>query len=316
MQQPHGLTAHTVTEPKSARRSAALPFTKMHGLRNDFLVIDAVRDASLAERSDWSALAPVMCDRRTGIGADGVLIISRLRSGGRNDFGMRVINADGSEPEMCGNGLRCAARLVTERGYASGDALRFETAGVMRSVSAAREAGVWRLAVNMGTPRFGINAVGGSEACVRGADGTGCEVQVDRRTLHATLVSMGNPHAVVFIGAELSSMADSELAQLGAAFEQHPAFPQGINLQLVHVQRDDALLVRTWERGCGITQACGSGASAAAAAAIAMERAGHELTVHMMGGSLRITWHDSDGPLFMTGPAEHVFEGAWQEARP
>lgn len=290
-----------------------IPFTKMHGLRNDFIVVDAVADAALAERSDWIDHVPTMCDRRTGIGADGVLIVSRKRDGGRNDFLMRVINADGSEPEMCGNGLRCVARMVVERGYAKpGAALCVETAGTTRTATASGDGGAWSVTVDVGQPQFGPAAVAGDQNLLRPIAPHEHELALQHGKVSAVLVSTGNPHAVVFSQKPLREWSDDALAAMGHEVEHHAAFARGINLQVVHVLGDADIEARTWERGCGVTQACGSGACAAAVAAALLGRTDREVSVHMRGGDLHIRWDESSGHMHMTGPAERVFEGSWR----
>ena len=302
------------TDVKTMRLGAqnrAMPFIKMHGLRNDFLIIDGVADAALAERDDWREQGPKMCDRRTGIGADGLLIIARSRNGGRNDFVMRVINADGSEPEMCGNGLRCAARLLVERNYASaGSPMQIETAGIVRSASTRIEKSRWHVTVDMGAPGIGASAVNAQVRNLKNHGTHDFDLALATETINVVLVSTGNPHAVMFTKKTIDALADGDFARLGHAVEHHAAFPAGINFQLVHVRNRSEVELGTWERGCGITQACGSGACASTVASALLGHTDRNVTVHMRGGDLHIEWR-ADNHLHMSGPAEHVFEGTW-----
>jgi len=302
-----------VEQPVVAQRTKAIPFTKMHGLGNDFVVVDAVADVDLLEREDWCSVAQQMCDRATGVGADGMLIVSRGRSGGRNDFVMRVINADGSEPEMCGNGLRCAARLCVEKGYAGDGVLMIETAGVMRAAEATRDGHAWAITVDMGAPGFGATAVAGDAELLQACGPHEYELEVEGKPHRVVLVSTGNPHAVMHLKGvgQRDLLSDGTLIRLGAAIEHHDAFANGINAQFVHVVDKSHVNLRTWERGVGITRACGSGACAAAAACMASKHTGRDVTVHMTGGDLRVVWREGDDHMLMTGPAERVFDGVW-----
>jgi diaminopimelate epimerase len=290
-----------------------IPFIKMHGLGNDFVVVDAVADAALLNGCEWRAEARRMCDRRSGVGADGVLILSRQRGGGTGDFVMRVINADGSEPEMCGNGLRCAARLLVERAHSKGHPLRIETAGVMRTADAAQENGDWRVTVDMGAPGFGLEAVGADNA-LHARDDHQFDLPLKAHELPVVLVSTGNPHAVAFVSRPLGAFSDDALMMMGREVEHHAAFPAGMNLQLVHVINRNEVELSTWERGCGITNACGTGACAAAVAAALLGYTERVVQVHMRGGTLKIAWNEDEGHIHMTGPAERVFEGVWRVA--
>jgi diaminopimelate epimerase len=237
--------------------------TKMHGARNDFIVLDA-RDVRVA---DLSAFAQNVCDRRTGIGADGLLVIERSE---RAAVAMRVINADGSEAEMCGNGIRCVARYLDERG--EGGELDIETVAGIIHTEVIDRGDEYRVRVRIGTPRVGV-----------GADD---ELPVD----------VGNPHVVLFSG-------DVDRVDLLTLGREHP----DVNVHAVQVLNVHELRVRHHERGVGITMACGTGAVASAAAAIVRGAARSPVIVHVPGGDLTIEW-DGHGDAFMTGPARQVFE--------
>jgi len=267
-----------------------LPFVKMHGLGNDFVLVDDRE----RDRGDWAALAPRLAHRRLGVGCDQVLVV---RSSGTADLRMDIYNADGSRAEMCGNGIRCLARWARDRGVSSGDELRVETlAGVM----------IPRLRgdlveVDMGEPIFE-----GRKIPVD-ADGPVKDhpVPLDEGSVKVTCVSMGNPHAVVFVDDAASYPA----AEVGPQVETHPFFPRRTNVEFVQVLAPDRLRMRVWERGAGVTLACGTGACAAAVAAHWTGRAEREADVELDGGLLNIRWDRESSRVFMTGPAAEVFEG-------
>src|SRR5512145_1225824 len=232
---------------------ATLRFAKLHGTANDFIYVDA--RAGLP--GDPAALAPRLCDRRRGIGADGLIL---LLPSERADCRMVIYNADGSRPEMCGNGIRGLAKFVHDRGLVRADPLRVETdAGVMTLTTTLRDGRVATVTVDMGTPVWE-----GRDIPVA-ADGPVVErpLEVDGRTWTVTCVSMGNPHCVVFV----DGVADLPLETLGPRFEHHPFFPRRVNTEFVQVEDRRRLTMRVWERGAGETMACGTGACAVAVAA-------------------------------------------------
>lgn len=266
-------------------------FAKMQGLGNDFVVLDALRDDLFG--LDLPALSPVLCDRRRGVGGDGVLLIEK---GDEASFRMRMWNPDGTESEMCGNGLRCAAALLRER-HAEAETVEIETgAGVL---SCAFVEG--NVAVAMGRARFGRGEIG-----MAGPPGeTFVESDLGDGTL-GTAISMGNPHLVVFVPD-----ADAiSLETRGLELERHPLFPQRTNVHFAEVLGPDEVRVRVWERGAGATLACGTGACAVAAAGVATGRLAPRSTVRLPGGPLTIEVAE-DGEVTMTGPAVTVFEGSW-----
>jgi diaminopimelate epimerase len=246
---------------------------KMHGARNDFVVIDG-RTQPIA---DPVKLAQALCDRRTGIGADGLLIVDRAQ---RGDVAMRVINADGSEAEMCGNGVRCVARFLDERG--EGGELAVDTlAGVIKTTVVER-GDTYLVRVDMGIPRVRDDVVSIGDAIV---------------------VDTGNPHLVLF----RRSLDGVELSMLGDALQKHSNFPEGVNVHVAVVPDHAHIEMRHYERGVGLTMACGTGAVAAVAAAIDRGFAASPVAVRVPGGDLTIEI-DEEGRAFMTGPAVHVFD--------
>lgn len=261
-------------------------FFKMQGAGNDFIVVDGFREA---EPADFGALARRLCDRHFGIGADGLIWMTRSPAA---DARMRIFNTDGSEPEMCGNGLRCAAKFLFDQGYAPAEMTIDTLAGVL----AARVApeGV---TARMGAPRFDPAQIPVA------ADSNRVALELDGETLEFFCVSMGNPHAVTFS----LYPEDGRFYRLGPLAERHPAFPARANIEFCRI-RDGGIDVRVWERGDGETLACGTGACASLAAAASLGLLGREADVRLPGGTLHIRWLP-DGEMEMRGPAETVFTG-------
>lgn len=257
-------------------------FTKMHGLGNDYLyVFGEVPD-------DIAALSVKLSDRHFGAGSDGMIYISRSQTA---DFKMRIFNADGSEAKMCGNGVRCVGKYVYDKGYTDNTHLRIETLSGIKELELAVQHGkVQRVTVQMGT------------TSVRAEE----SLQIGAQSLTYLPVSVGNPHAVFFTD-------DAEAVPLetwGPQIEHHPDFPDGVNAEFVQVLSETELRMRVWERGSGVTMACGTGSCASAAAAVRKGycRQGEPIAVHLDGGTLTITV-GADGSVTMTGPAETVYEG-------
>jgi diaminopimelate epimerase len=287
--------------------SKALPFTKVQGLGNDFVVVD-LRPGRPAEGTTPSPEQPelvrAICDRHFGVGADGVLAILASPNG---DARMRVLNADGSEAEMCGNGIRCVAKVL----YESDATLRKNTltidtgAGLLECAISASAGAVVSVAVQMGRPRFTRDEIplapGGAGRAVR------TPIETGGQSFQFTGVSMGNPHAVIFVddpSLDLRTLAERH----GPDLETAPVFPRRANIEFARVRNGEIDLV-VWERGCGITLACGTGACATVAAAALEERLvpGREVTVHLPGGALFITVASDFSGVRMRGPATTVF---------
>jgi diaminopimelate epimerase len=286
-------------------------FSKYHGLGNDFIVVDLRAGASAVPAPD---VVRALCDRRHGIGADGVLPI--LPVTGDADARMRVLNADGSEAEMCGNGLRCVVKHLWERDPALASraqgrdgVLRIETgAGVLACQAHARHGRIEAVTVDMGRPQLDRAAIPmtgpAGERCIE------APLTVAGVSLAVTAVSMGNPHAVAFVdasGPALRALAEA----VGPIIEHLDWFPRRTNAEFAHVHGPTEIELVVWERGCGITLACGTGACATAVAACltGRARAGTELSVHLPGGTLGITVAEDLRTVWMRGPAVHVFDG-------
>jgi diaminopimelate epimerase len=295
----------------------------MHGAGNDYVVLDA-RD----QNHDWAELARKMCDRHYGVGADGLLLVVPSAMA---DIRMRMFNPDGSEAEMCGNGIRCFAKYVVERSIVAKQgalpmSIKVETSyGVLDVTPIASNGKVHRARVSMGEPRFRAEdipvAIPKGQKEFRLDSKTlaiktvpmeslvaGYPITVDGRTFAITCVSMGNPHAVAFIDQPVDTIP---LEAIGPKVEHHPIFPRRVNFHIVNVLSKDRLKARTWERGAGITLACGTGACAIQAVARLLGLTDATVQLQMPGGVLTITW-PGHGPVIMEGPVEEVFEGEWR----
>lgn len=279
-----------------------IPFTKMHGLGNDYVFVDLYRSGGGAP-FDPAELSREVSDRHFGIGSDGLILI--LPSD-KADFRMRIFNADGSEGEMCGNGIRCFAKYVYEQGYTRLAAFSVETGGGIIVPEVFAENGrVRSVRVDMGEPRtrrYDIPMEGPPADQV--IDET---LEVGGRIYRVTAVSMGNPHCVIFV----DDLEAADVNGLGPLIENHPAFPRRTNVEFVQVKSPSELVMRVWERGSGVTLACGTGACASLVAAALTGRASRRARVRLPGGDLDIEWAD-DGHVYMTGPAVEVFRGVYQ----
>ena len=275
---------------------AKLRFTKMHGLGNDFVVLDGIRQKVDLTASQYKRLA----DRRLGVGCDQVLVVERPRSTGV-DFRYRIFNADGGEVEQCGNGARCFVKFVRDNGYTPAKRIRVETAGgiIVPEIDDSGE-----VTVDMGVPRFAAAAipfVGGTDDVVQPLDVAG-------ETIAISVVSMGNPHAVQVV----PDLDAAPLATQGPLLEHHRRFPQRVNAGYMQVVDRATIRLRVWERGAGETLACGTGACAAVVSAVRRGLVDSPVRVETRGGWLTIAWTGPDGGVLMTGPATTVFEGEWE----
>ncbi len=273
-------------------------FTKMHGAGNDYIYVDT----SLYTVPDPSAAAIAWSDRHTGIGSDGLVLIGRA-SVPEADYSMRIFNADGSEAMMCGNASRCIGKYLHDRGLTDRTEIRLLTLSGVKTLRLHLDgAGVTeRVTVDMGTPVLSCPAQ------IATADGTMTDgsVEVYGRTVNGTFVSMGNPHFVIFT----DDIGAVDVERLGAALETHPLFPERCNIEFAEMLDDGCIRTRVWERGSGVTMACGTGACATAVAAALTHRAGRRTAVVMDGGELEIEWNEADGHVYKTGPAAFVFDG-------
>lgn len=274
-------------------RRSLVKFVKMEGLANDFILTHHV----LAREMDRiREMTPALCDRRRGIGADGIILVLPSETA---DFQMRVFNADGSEPEMCGNGIRCFARYVQTTGLSANKGLTIETlAGIIKT-----EIKNERIVVTMSAPvleasRIPVAKKNGRAIMER--------ISVEEKDFLVTAVSMGNPHAVIYA----DELTDELVLGYGKKLESHPFFPNKTNVEFVKVLSDKEITMRVYERGCGETMACGTGACASVVSGVINKKHGNKVTVHLLGGDLFIEW-DGDilHPVYMTGPAKWVFEG-------
>lgn len=286
----------------------SIPFLKVQGAGNDFLLIDALGENAHLNDIDWPALAPRICDRHFGVGADGILIARDTDVAAAR---MVIVNSDGSDGEMCGNGLRCFTKYLVERvGMTPTDgALAIETgAGVLRAdLSEMSSSTVDRVRVDMGRAWLQADEVpvvheGPAPILEHG-------IEVAGRRFVLTCVSMGNPHAVWFSDEDVDSFP---LTEIGPLIEGHPDFPRKTNFEIVNVLAPDHLKMRVWERGAGMTLACGSGACAVLVAARLRGLADPAATVSLPGGDLEIAWdglNDQSASVYMTGPASFSFDG-------
>ncbi len=269
-----------------------IPFVKMHGLGNDFVLLDCVRQTLPIHQE----LVRSLCDRRHGIGADQLLVLEPSK---KADFRMRVFNADGGEVEMCGNGIRCLARyLVTQKLLPEGEQAIETKAGIMRP---RVEEG--RISVDMGVPelegpRIPVRMQG------RIVDR---EVTLANEPRRITCVSMGNPHCVIFT----ENLAACPVRQLGPKIETDALFPRRVNVEFVQAESPAKISMRVWERGAGETLACGTGASASVVAAVLNGLTGRTVTVKLLGGTLSIVWDEKSNHVHMTGPIAYVYDGTY-----
>jgi diaminopimelate epimerase len=269
----------------------------MHGAGNDFVVLDGIR----CELPPLEPLARRLADRHFGIGFDQLLVVRPSRAA---DFRMEIYNADGSQVEMCANGIRCFFQYLREAGHTAKDELRVET---LSGVVTPRWAGPGRVTVDMGPP-----VLAPAKIPTRLGDPGGAgpvldvPLNVDGRALTVSSISMGNPHCVVYV----PSVDDAPVEALGPKIERHDAFPNRVNVEFVEVVSRTHVRQRTWERGAGETLACGSGACATAVASILRGVADPRLRVELRGGDLEIAWAGAGASVFMTGPAATVFSGS------
>ena len=277
----------------------SIEFTKLHGLGNDYLFIDAARFPI----DDPAELSRQMSHRHLGVGSDGIILV--LPGEGDAAFKMRIFNADGSEAETCGNGIRCFAKYVFERGMTNATEFVIDTlAGPNAVVLQTEDGKVVSVRSNMGTPRFDR-----AEIPMTGPPGRVIEedLDVDGRVMQVTCANIGNPHAVFFV----DDATAIPLAEIGPKVENHPAFPQRTNVEFVTVQDRANIVMRIWERGSGITMASGSGSCGASLASMITDRIDRQVHVHLVFGTLIIEWAE-DGFVYQEGPATEVFTGRWK----
>ncbi|WP_409174926.1 diaminopimelate epimerase [Brevibacillus fortis] len=279
-----------------------MKFTKLHGLGNDYVYVNCFEED--LSGVDLPELARRVSDRNFGIGGDGLILIMQSE---RADFRMRVFNNDGSEAKNCGNGLRCLSKYVYDHGLTQQTTFTVETLGgtVTPVVSLGADGKVDQITIDMGEPRFeraAIPMTGIPEEQVREE-----VIEVDGTAFTMTAVSMGNPHAILFV----DEVKEEDVRHYGPMIEYHEWFPERTNVEFIQILNQEEILLRVWERGSGVTLACGTGACAAAVAAHLSGKAGRKVTVHLAGGDLFIEWKEADNRVYMTGPATEVFSGKY-----
>jgi len=272
-----------------------MKFWKMHGLGNDYVVVDN-RDGKIAEK-EMTALAKRVCERRFSVGADGLLLVGKSKAA---DARMRIFNADGSEAEMCGNGIRCFAKFCYENGIVPKAEFKVETnAGTRQVTLTVKNSEVKTVKVDMGVPNWERQSLPmtGVGNCIDQ------ELQVDEdETYSVTCLSVGNPHCIIFV----ENVNEFPVEYIGPMIENNSVFPNRTNVGFAQVQSKTEMKLRVWERGCGETLACGTGTCAAVAAANRLGKVGNKVIVHLLGGDLLV---EVGKTLLLTGPAEKVFEG-------
>ncbi len=275
----------------------SIRFTKLHGLGNDYHFIDCTK----TELADPAELSRQMSHRHLGVGSDGIILVLPSDTA---DFRMRIFNADGSEAETCGNGLRCFAKYVYERGMTTKDDIVVDTLAGPNHLKMHVSGGkVETVRSNMGKPRFER-----AEIPMLGPEGRVIEeaIEIGGETMHVTCANIGNPHAVFFV----PDATAVDLAKIGPLVENHPSFPKRTNVEFVTVQDRANMVMRIWERGSGITMASGSGSCGSALAAMITDRVDRKVNVHLVYGTLTIEWAE-DGCVYQQGPATEVFSGEW-----
>lgn len=277
-----------------------LRFTKMHGLGNDYVYV-SLFDQSVA---DPAALSRVISDRHRGVGSDGLILVAPPQAGG--DVRMIMFNADGSRGQMCGNGVRCVAKLAYERRLARRNPMRVETDRGILDLRLFLDSSdrVERVRVNMGPPILEPRRI---PVALDGERAINVPLPLGECTLTMTCVSMGNPHAVIFV----DDLAAVPLGDWGPRIERHALFPERVNAHFVQILSHSHVRMATWERGSGPTQACGTGAAAVCVAGVLTDRSPRKVLATLPGGDLELEWDDTSNAVFKTGPATEVFTGEW-----
>jgi len=291
-----------------------LRFTKMHGIGNDYVYINGFEETV----PDPGATAIQISDRHFGVGGDGLIMVLPPEAGVEADVRMRMFNADGSEGEMCGNGIRCVCMFARDRRLSAANPMKIQTGrGVLSVAYTLDRAGrVEQVTVNMGTPILSLGEIPVFESRLTSFNPTTHTARIDAgESWSGTLVSMGNPHLVIFDDAnpqlQGKGLATLDLARIGPSLETHAAFPNRINVHWVQVVSKSEVVMRTWERGSGITLACGTGAAAVCVAGALTQRTERSILAHLPGGDLQLRWDASNGSVFKTGSANEVFTGTW-----
>lgn len=278
-----------------------MKFTKMQGLGNDYVYVNCFKE----KIENPSELAVRISDRHFGVGSDGLIMIN---PSDKADFEMEMYNADGSRGEMCGNGIRCVAKYVYDYGLTDKTSISVETLGGIKYLDLTVEDGkVSLVKVDMGRPELEPSRI---PVVAEGDRAVDEPITVDGKEYRMTCVSMGNPHAVVYVDCDVKELP---LEEIGPGFEHHERFPKRVNTELVRVLDRKTVEMRVWERGSGETLACGTGACAVAVSSALNGLTEDEVTVKLLGGDLRIQWDRERDTVYMTGPAAVVFDGEWPE---
>lgn len=285
-----------------------MKFTKLHGIGNDYVYVNGFKETV----ENPEAVSRVISDRHFGIGSDGLIL---LLPSEKADCRMRMFNADGSEGEMCGNGIRCLAKFAYDHGTVKENPMRIETGrGVLTlDLKVNAQDKVELITVKMGEPHMELEKIPVDPAkVVKGRDPHTYRLSVAQgnELVDAVFVNIGNPHAIIFT----DDVDAIELERVGPVMEHHKAFPRRANVHWVQVISPTEVKMRTWERGSGITLACGTGASSVCVAGVLTGRTGRKILAHLPGGDLNLEWRESDNNVYMTGPATEVFSGEWRPA--
>lgn len=273
-----------------------MKFTKMHGIGNDYVYVNCFEESV----KNPAEVSKFVSDRHFGIGSDGLILISPSAIA---DFRMNIYNADGSQAEMCGNGIRCVAKYVYDYGLTDKTEISVETLAGIKYLRLQVENGkVASVEVNMGAPILEPKEI---PVAVEESPFVNVPVEVKGKIYHMTCVSMGNPHAIIF----MNNVKDLDIAAIGPYFENHTVFPKRTNTEFVEVLDRNTVNMRVWERGSDETLACGTGACATTVACILNDKTENEVTVHLLGGDLKIRWDREANQVYMTGPATVVFDG-------
>lgn len=276
-------------------------FTKMQGCGNDYIYVDCM---SQPPPADPVALSKAISDRHFGVGGDGLILICKSD---KADTRMRMFNADGSEAEMCGNGVRCVAKYVHDHGLVKKPAITVETGrGVLSLELETRNGKVHQVRVDMGEPILAADKI---PTTLAGNPPVDVPLTVSDHNFRATCVSMGNPHCVIYV----NEITDALVHGIGPRIETGPAFPRRTNVEFVRVNGPSEITMRVWERGSGETLACGTGACAVAVAGVLTKRTERKIVAHLPGGDLHLHWSEKDNHVYMTGPAVEVFSGDWPD---
>jgi diaminopimelate epimerase len=278
----------------TSQKSETIKFDKMHGLGNDFIMLENPD----GPEAKLPGLAKKLCDRHQGIGADGIILILPSE---KADIRMKIINSDGSEADMCGNGIRCFAKYVYKKKIIEKTIFKIETpAGIMIPELFIENGIVTAVKVNMGAPEFKRSAIpmNGNDI-----DALDYEISVQDQRIKATSLLMGVPHTMIFV----DDVETTDIAEIGGSIEKHPDFPKGTNVNFIEVINENEIKIRTWERGAGQTLACGTGSCASVVASSLNNKTSKNVTVHLKLGDLFIEWKDD--VVYMTGPATYVYSG-------